>query len=98
MPCCRMNNTVCCGLLDGGWLIHVRYPGLGHTSCIDTCGFDFFLRVWLVMLIVPLFEALASATCVVVFARLADGASSRSVSPSYGLDSGTGSPGRLVVG
>ena len=50
------------------------------------------------MLIVPFFAALLSVPCVLVLTGSTTGAPSRSVSPSYGVDSGIGSPGRLEVG
>ena len=60
--------------------------------------FDFFLRVWLVMLIVPFFTALLSLSWILVLSGSVVGAPSRSVSSSYLVVSGIGSPGRLEVG
>ena len=60
--------------------------------------FDFFLRVWLVMLIVPFFTALLSLSWMMVLSGSVVEAPSRSVSSSYWVDSGIGSPGRLEVG
>ena len=74
------------------------FRALLHILHLYLRWFDFFLRVWLVILIVPFFAALLLLSCVLVLTGSVVGAPSRSVSPSYWVDSGIGSPGRLEVG